>query len=52
MGRRYLSDTALPKSTTGLISGKPLPLAMRVSRASMEHMNLLGFMFSARKASR
>ena len=37
----------------GLSSGRPLPLAMRVSRASMEHMNLFGFMPHARgKASR
>ena len=52
MGSRCLMDTALPRSTAALMWGKPLPLAIRVSSASMEHRNLLGLMPSAVKALR
>ena len=52
MGSLCLMDTALPRSTAALMWGKPLPLAIRVSSASMEHINLLGLMPRAVNAAR
>ena len=52
MGSLCLMDTALPRSTAALMWGKPLPLAIRVNSASMEHINLLGLMPRAVNAAR